>query len=65
MNMEWYVILAIILAIPVVLVPAAFVWYLNASGIYTVIRETQKRQAARKKRMKELRMAEEAIPKKG
>ena len=60
--MEWYFILALVLAIPVILIPAAFIWYLNASGLYTVIRETQKRRVARKKRLKEIRMAEELIP---
>lgn len=52
--MEWYIILALVLAIPVVIIPAVFVWYLNVSGIYTVVRETQKRRAARKKRRREL-----------
>ena len=60
--MEWQVILALVLVIPVILVPAVLVWYLNVSGLYTVIRETQKRRVARKKRLKEVRMAEESIP---
>ena len=50
--MEWQVILALVIAIPIILFPAAFVWYLNVSGTYTVIRETQKRRIARKKRMR-------------
>ena len=41
-------IVALAIAIPVMLVPAAIVWYINTSGIYTVIRETQKRRAARR-----------------
>ena len=53
--MEWYVILAIILAVPVILIPFVFIWYMNASGIYTVIRETMKRRALRRKREKEVR----------
>ncbi len=59
--MEWQVILALILAIPIILVPAVFIWYLNVSGLYTVIRETQKRRVARKRRVRELRTAEEAV----
>ena len=51
--MEGQVVLALILVVPVILIPAAFVWYLNVSGIYTVIRETQRRRIAREKRMKE------------
>lgn len=54
--MEWYIILAIVLAVPIVLIPVAFVWYINASGIYTVIRETMKRQALRRQRAREARL---------
>jgi len=50
--MEWQIILALVLAIPIILIPAAFAWYLNVSGIFTVIRETRKRRIAREKRMK-------------
>ena len=50
--MEGQMILALVLAIPVILVPAAFVWYLNVSGIYTVIHETRKKRIAREKRMR-------------
>jgi len=49
---EWQIILALILAIPVILIPAALIWYLNASGIFTVIRETRKRRIAREKRLR-------------
>ncbi|MFC2004902.1 hypothetical protein ACFLUY_01615 [Chloroflexota bacterium] len=50
--MEGQIILTLILTIPVILIPAAFVWYLNASGIYSVIRETQKRRISREKRIR-------------
>ena len=50
--MDWQIILAIVVAIPVILIPAVLIWYLNVSGIYTVIRETRKRRIAREKRMK-------------
>ena len=59
--MEWWAILLIIVAIPIILFPAAFIWYINVSGLYTVIRETQKRRVARKRRIRELRMAEEVV----
>ena len=51
--MEWWIILALVLAIPVILVPVALVWYFNASGIFTVIRETRKRRIARERRLRE------------
>jgi len=59
--MEWYIVLAIILCIPIVLLPAAFIWYINVSGIYTVIRETIRRRAIRRRREKEARLAKEVI----
>jgi len=37
--MEWPVILALILVIPIILFPAAFVWYLNAGGLYAAVKE--------------------------
>ncbi len=47
--MEWQVILALVLAIPVVLIPAALIWYINIGGIYLAIKEAQERRAARAK----------------
>ena len=44
--MEWPVILGIVLAVPVILFPVAFVWYLNVAGIYQAVRAAR----ARKKR---------------
>ena len=37
--MEWQVILALVLVIPLILFPAAFIWYLNIGGIYAAIKE--------------------------
>ena len=50
--MQWELIVALVIAIPIILFPAAFVWYLNISGIYTVVRETRRRRIAREMRMK-------------
>jgi len=46
--MEWQFIVALVLAIPIILFPAAFVWYLNIGGIFTAIKEARTRRAARK-----------------
>jgi len=43
--MEWQVILVLIVAIPVILFPAAFVWYMNFGGIYAAIKQRRKRRA--------------------
>ena len=39
--MEWQFIVALVIAIPIILFPAAFVWYLNIGGIYALIKERQ------------------------
>jgi len=48
--MEWQIVLALAIGIPVILFPAAFVWYLNISGTYAVIKEViRKRKRVRAK----------------
>lgn len=37
--MEWQVILVLALVIPIILFPAAFIWYLNIGGIYAAVKE--------------------------
>ena len=37
--MEWPVILALLLVIPIILFPVAFIWYLNVGGLYAAIKE--------------------------
>lgn len=50
--MEWTFIVALVIAIPIILFPVAFVWYLNAGGIYAAIKEARARRAARAKDVK-------------
>ncbi len=38
-------IIALAIAIPIILFPAAFVWYLNISGIYSVVKELLRKKA--------------------
>lgn len=38
-------ILALVLAIPVVLVPVAFVWYINAGGVVAALKEAREKRA--------------------
>lgn len=35
--MEWQVVLALVLGIPVILFPAAYVWYLTIGGIRELV----------------------------
>ena len=37
--MDWPVILALVIVIPIILIPVAFIWYMNIGGVYAAIRE--------------------------
>jgi len=37
--MDWWVILILMIAIPIILFPVVFIWYLNVGGLYTAIKE--------------------------
>jgi len=51
--MEWQFIVALVIAIPVILFPAAFVWYLNIGGITVAIRKFRERRALARKGARE------------
>ncbi len=42
--MEWEFVIALIIAIPVILFPAAFVWYLNIHGVLRAVREARRKK---------------------
>ena len=46
--MEVQMIAALAVAIPVILFPAAFVWFLNLGGIYAAVKKAQKKAAIAK-----------------
>ena len=50
--MEWQYILALVIAIPVILFPAAFIWYLNIGGIISAVKDARKRRIVRKEKAK-------------
>ena len=50
--MQWQMIIALVIAIPIILFPVAFIWFLNVGGIYTSIKEAQKKRAAFKESVK-------------
>ena len=52
--MEWQVIVALIIAIPIILLPVVFVWFLNIGGIYAAIKEARARRIVHEKGAKEL-----------
>ena len=47
--MQWELVVALVIVIPIILFPAAFVWYLNIGGIYAAIKEARERRAVREK----------------
>ena len=51
--MQWEFMVALMIAIPIILFPVAFVWYLNIGGIYTAIREARERRVTQKKGVRE------------
>ena len=50
--MQWEFVVALVIAIPVILFPAAFVWYLNIGGIFQPAMEARKTRTAREKGVK-------------
>ena len=44
--MEWYVIVILVLAAPFLLLPVAFIWYLNVVGMAAVTKESREEKAA-------------------
>jgi len=56
--MEWQVFVALVIAIPIILLPVVLVWYLNIGGILSAVREARARQATQKKGVKVAAKAE-------
>ena len=50
--MQWELIVALVIAIPIILFPAAFVWYLNIGGIYAANKEVHERRVVHEKAAK-------------
>ncbi len=48
--MEWQFIVALAVAIPVILFPAAFIWYMNIGGLSQAVKEARQRRAAREEK---------------
>jgi len=50
--MEWQLVVALVIVVPVILFPAAFVWYLNLGGIYAAVKEARAKKVAHEKGVK-------------
>jgi hypothetical protein len=44
--MEWQVVVALIVLMPVIILPVVFIWYLNVGGALTAYRLARKERAA-------------------
>jgi len=42
------VIIALVIAVPVILLPVGFIWFINTSGLWTVWKKTRARQKAQR-----------------
>jgi hypothetical protein len=47
--MKWEFVIALLIAVPVILFPAAYIWYINIGGVYAAIREAKAKRLARQK----------------
>jgi len=47
--MEWQIVVALVIAVPVILFPAALVWYLQLGGIYAAVKEARAKKVAQEK----------------
>jgi len=47
--MEWQFIVMVVVMIPIILLPVAFVWYLNLGGVFAAMRKAHKERAAEAK----------------
>jgi len=54
--MEWQIIVALIVIIPVILIPVVFVWFLNFGGLFAVMKRVRERRTAWSKRKAEARV---------
>jgi len=44
--MQWELVVALVIAIPVILFPAAYVWYLNIGGAYAAVKKAREKKLA-------------------
>ena len=52
--MQWELVVILVIAIPVILFPAAYVWYINIGGLALLFKEAREKRAIRKKDKQEL-----------
>ena len=58
--MQWELVIALVIAVPIILFPAAYIWYLNASGIYSLTKEARAKRAARERKSRNQEQIDQA-----
>ena len=53
--MEWVLIVVLVVAVPIILFPVAYLWYLNVGGIYAAIKQAREKKAASERGERRLR----------
>ena len=43
--MEGQIVLALVVAVPIILLPVALVWYLNIGGVYKAVKGAREKKA--------------------
>jgi hypothetical protein len=51
--MDWQIVVALVIAIPIILFPVAFVWYLNIGNVVAAVREWRRNRAKSRRRAAE------------
>jgi hypothetical protein len=51
--MSTEIIIALVIAVPVILLPVVFIWFINITGLWTVWKESRARQKRRAKARQE------------
>ena len=46
--MQWELVVALVIAVPVILFPVAYVWYINIGGIYAAIKRAREKRVVNK-----------------
>jgi hypothetical protein len=46
-NMQWELVVILVIAIPVVLFPAAYIWYINIGGLIKMYKDAREKRAVR------------------
>ncbi len=49
--MQWEFLVALVIAIPIILFPVAFIWYINIGGIVAAIKDARTARVIREKKV--------------